>query len=44
MIAQNEESCTVYGMPKVVTESGVVDEVQDLNLIADAITKHVGVR
>ena len=44
VIAQNEESCTVYGMPKVVTESGVVDEVQDLNLIADAITKHVGVR
>lgn len=44
VIAQNEESCIVYGMPKVVTESGVVDEVQDLNLIADAITKHVGVR
>lgn len=44
VIAQNEESCTVYGMPKAITEAGAVDEVQTLRKIADAITKHVGVR
>lgn len=44
VIAQDEESSTVYGMPKAVYESGVVDEVVSLKGIAEAITKHVGVR
>lgn len=44
VIAQDAASSTVYGMPKAVAESGATDEVQDLNLIADAIIKHVGVR
>ena len=44
VIAQNAESSTVYGMPKAIAESGAVDEIKDLNLIADAIIKHVGVR
>lgn len=44
VIAQDEPSCTVYGMPKAVAESGTVDEVVTLKSLADAITKHVGVR
>ena len=36
--------CTVYGMPKAIAESGLVDEVLPLKQIADAITRHVGVR
>lgn len=44
VIAQDAESSTVYGMPKAIAESGVTDEVQDLDLIAGAIIKHVGVR
>jgi len=27
VIAQNEESCVVYGMPKVAIEQGVADQV-----------------
>lgn len=44
VIAQDEPSCTVYGMPKAIAEAGAVDEVVPLKNIADAITKHVGVR
>lgn len=43
-IAQNAETCTVYGMPKVFYESGLTNEVLPLQNIADAIWKHVGVR
>ena len=43
VIAQNEESCVVYGMPKAIAEAKLVDEVLPLNKIADAITKNVGV-
>lgn len=44
VIAQDEESSTVYGMPKAIADAGAVDEVVPLKKIADAITKHVGVR
>lgn len=44
VIAQDEPSCTVYGMPKAIAETGAVDEVVALKGLADAITKHVGVR
>lgn len=44
VIAQNEESSTVYGMPKVVKEAGLVDEVVPLNKVAEAIIKIVGVQ
>lgn len=43
VIAQDAASCTVYGMPKAITETGAADEVQELENIAAAITKHVGV-
>lgn len=43
VIAQDEETSVVYGMPKVIKEAGLVDEVLPLNEIADAITKNMGV-
>ena len=43
VIAQDEASSTVYGMPKAVYERGLTDCVCDLNLIAEKITKKVGV-
>lgn len=44
VIAQDEETSVVYGMPKVIYDAGLVDEVVALNKISDAITKNVGVQ
>lgn len=44
VIAQDEETSTVYGMPKMIYQTGLVNEVLPLKKIADAITEHVGVR
>ncbi len=38
-IAQEAQSCVVYGMPKAVIEAGLVDVVAPLENIADEITK-----
>jgi len=43
VIAQDQESCTVYGMPKSIALSGLVNEVVPLNKVAEEITKIVGV-
>ncbi len=43
VIAQNEESCTVYGMPRSVVEGGLADEIVPLSQVADHIIKNVGV-
>lgn len=43
VIAQDEETCIVYGMPKVIKDAGLVDEVVSLNNVSDAITRNVGV-
>lgn len=43
VIAQNAETCVVYGMPKMIAEAGVVDEVVPLEDVAKTITKNVGV-
>lgn len=43
VIAQNEETSIVYGMPKVIKDAGLVDEVVALNDVSDAIIKNVGV-
>lgn len=43
VISQDQETSIVYGMPKAIAESGLVDEVRPLDEIADAITKNVGV-
>lgn len=40
-IGQDEESCTVYGMPKAPAEHGYLDTVLPLSRIADAIIKTV---
>ena len=44
VIAQNEETCAVYGMPKAVAVSGLVNEVVPLDKVADAIVKNVGTK
>ena len=36
-IAQNEETCTVYGMPRAVAEAGLADKVVPLDRIASEI-------
>ncbi len=43
IIAQNEETSVVYGMPKAVVKMDIADEVVPLEAIADAILKKVGV-
>lgn len=43
IIAQDENTCVVYGMPKALASTGLVNEVLPLNKIAEAITKNVGV-
>ena len=41
-IVQNEETCTVYGMPKAAFDLGAVDEVLPVNDIGAAIVAAVG--
>ncbi len=43
VIAQDEASCVVYGMPKALVESGITDEIVSLNKISEAITKKLEV-
>ena len=43
VISQTKETCIVYGMPKVVADAGLSDEVVPLEKIAECITKIVGV-
>lgn len=43
VIAQDEPTSTVYGMPRMVAEAGLADEVLPLNQIAGAIVKATGV-
>ncbi len=38
-IAQNEETCVVYGMPKEAVRRGAIDDILPLEAIAAAITK-----
>jgi two-component system chemotaxis response regulator CheB len=38
-LAQDEESCVVFGMPKEAIERGAVDEVLSLNQIAPAVLR-----
>ncbi len=43
VISQSEATSTVYGMPKVIAEVGLSDEVVPLDAVAESITKIVGV-
>jgi len=38
-IAQDEESCVVFGMPKAVVDSGNADSILSLEKIANEINK-----
>ena len=44
VIAQNEDTSVVYGMPKCIVEAGLADEVVPLTRIADRIEKLAGLR
>jgi two-component system chemotaxis response regulator CheB len=37
ILVESEESCTVYGMPRAIVDSGLADEVHDLGRLADVI-------
>lgn len=36
-VGQSEESCVVYGMPRAAVKAGIVDEVADLQKVADLL-------
>lgn len=42
VIAQDEKTSVVYGMPRAITVAGMVDEVKALEEITDAIIKKAG--
>lgn len=44
VLAQNEESCSVYGMPKSIVKAGLSDKVLPLQQIAREIILYTGVR
>lgn len=44
IISQSADTCVVYGMPKAIEETGMVDEVVPLEKVAETITKNVGVK
>lgn len=44
VISQSAETCVVYGMPKAIAETGIVNEVVPLTEVAKSITKNVGVQ
>lgn len=41
VIAESEESCVVYGMPKSVVDAGIADEILPVGQVADAIMKKI---
>ena len=43
VIAQDEPTCTVYGMPRMVVEARLADEILPIDQIAGAIVKATGV-
>jgi two-component system chemotaxis response regulator CheB len=42
VLAEAEETCTVYGMPRAVTEAGLVDRIEPLHALAGAIAEEAG--
>lgn len=44
VISQDQESCTVYGMPKSVVNAGLSDQAVPLDRIAQEIILNVGIR
>ena len=44
VIAQQENTCAVYGMPKSVVKAGIVNQIVDLDNVAQEIIMNVGVK
>ena len=44
MLAQDEASCVVYGMPKAAVDEGVADAVHPLEEIPSVLSKIFGVK
>lgn len=44
VIAQQENTCAVYGMPKSVVKAGIVNQVVELDNVAQEIIMNVGVK
>jgi two-component system, chemotaxis family, protein-glutamate methylesterase/glutaminase len=42
ILAESQESCTVYGMPRAVVEAHLADDVMDLDRLAVAIAEEAG--
>ncbi len=42
MVAQSEQTCVVYGMPKAVVDAGLADEIVDLDDVAGTLCALVG--
>jgi two-component system chemotaxis response regulator CheB len=42
ILAEAQESCTVYGMPRAVVEANLADDVMDLDRLASAIAEEAG--
>ena len=41
VLAEDESTCVVYGMPRSVVEHGLADEVVPLDHMAEAIVRHL---
>ena len=41
VVAQNEASCVVYGMPKAVVDAGLADEIVELDKLAETINSAI---
>ena len=44
VIAQQENTCAVYGMPKSVVKAGVANQIVELDNVAQEIIMNVGVK
>ncbi len=44
VIAQNEETCAVFGMPKAIVGTGLVNEELPLEELADAVVRVIGTK
>ena len=44
VVAQDEESSTVYGMPRAIANTGLCNSIVPLDSVAEQIIKNVGVR
>jgi two-component system, chemotaxis family, protein-glutamate methylesterase/glutaminase len=42
ILAEAQESCTVYGMPRAIVEANLADDVMDLDRLAGAIAAEAG--